>query len=106
MNKQITQIYWSGIEYEYTKQHPEHADLKGGFVYVFLKTTDEKTFLDVVNRTFIIEKLKIINVEFVNIYDKKIKWNNLKDAKKYDKLFAQAELHDNIVFDDFYAYEK
>ena len=106
MNKQINQIYWSAIEYEYAKQHPQHSDLKGGFVYVFLKTKDEKTFLDVVNRAFIKEKLKIINVEFVNAYDKKMKWDNLKDAEKYKELFTLAKLHDDVVFDDFYAYQQ
>lgn len=102
----MKRIYWGGIEYLYKSTHPQFNILKGGFVYVFNCTEDSDIFLKNIYSTFLKENLEIIKIEFISLYDKKMKWEKSTDTKKYNKLIKLAESSNAIVFDEFYAYEK
>lgn len=99
-------VYWADIEYLYTKEHPRYAELEGGFVNVFLYTEDASTFFHKIQSFFLDEKLEIIKIEFINVYDKKMKWEKPDDTKRYKNIYKEAELTGEVVLDDFYAYKR
>lgn len=102
----LNKVYWAGIEYLYKQQHPQYSELRGGFVYAFVYTEDARSFLKKIQPFFNKEKLEIVRVEFINIYDKKMQWGKIEDGKKYKNLIKEAELTSEVVLDDFYAYNR
>ncbi len=99
------EVYWSGIEYEYGEKHADYPKLKGGFVYVFLRTNDVRTFLQAIEDEFKMKNLNILKVEFVNVYDPTMEWSTERESKWYNKMSNDASSSLKVIFDDFYAYE-
>ena len=95
-------IYWSGVEYSYE----ENKDLKGGFVYVFIKAIDVRDALNLLLNGLKQENLIPLEIEFISPYSQDMEWENKKQTKHYSKLYNEALNTDIIIFDDFYAYEK
>lgn len=95
-------IYWTGVEYGYDK----NKNLKGGFVYAFIKAFDVRDALELLLKRLKQEDLIPIEIEFISPYNQDMEWENKKQTKHYSKLYIEAINTDIIIFDDFYAYEK
>ena len=93
-------IYWSSIEYEYKESK---NNLLGGFVYVFIKTSDVKNALEIILKEFKAEKLIPHDIEFIKPYNAETEWENANRTKHYNKLYKSALKTSEIIFDDFYA---
>jgi hypothetical protein len=101
-------IYWSCIEFHY-KQRPqtkENTNLKGGFVYAFIKAFDVRDALDMIIISLKKNKLQPIEIEYIKPYEKNIQWESKKQTKHYLELYKEAKRTDEVIFDDLYAYEK
>ena len=103
MNKKV---YWSSIEYLYKKEAEEYDKLKGGFVYVFVKASDVKEAMNIIEVSFSKDNLKPIEIEFLEPYDESLEWETSEITKHYLGLFKKAQNTSEIIFDDFHAYEE
>lgn len=94
-------IYWTGVEYSYSL----NKNLKGGFVYAFIKAIDVRDALDLLLIRLKQESLIPLEIEFISPYSQEMEWENKKQTKHYSKLYDEALNTDSVIFDDFYAYE-
>ena len=99
-------VYWSGIEYSYSKDSIDYKKLKGGFIYVFVKAFDVRDALEKLLLEMSKQKIIPLEIEFVSPYDKQLEWEKEEDTNKYLKLYEEALKTEHIVFDTFFAYEK
>jgi hypothetical protein len=99
-------IYWSSIEYLYKSDSEEFGELVGGFVYVFIKAIDVREALSKIICELNNGKLDPIEIEFIKPYEDDLEWETSDQTKHYLDLFEKAKNSDNLVFDDFHAYEK
>ncbi len=100
-----SKIYWTGIEYNYDENSPEYGKLKGGFVYGFVKAFDVREALEKLLNKLKNEKLVPKEVEFVSPYDEQMEWETKEETSRYNQLFEEAKSLNQVIFDDFYAYE-
>jgi len=101
-----TKIYWSSIEYKYDKKAIESKDLKGGFVYAFIKAKDIRDALENLLNELKLQSLVPVEIEFMKPYDLEIEWETPEKTKHYQDLFDEAKKSTNVIFDKFYAFEK
>lgn len=94
-------IYWSSIEYSYS----DNKDLKGGFVYAFIKAFDAREALKKLLPAFDEKGMVPIEIEFIMPYDVETEWETAKETSNFLKLNKAALKSDEVVFDVFYAYE-
>jgi len=98
-------IYWSSVEFLYEKKSVDYGKLEGGFVYVFIKSSDAAEALDKIKKAFKEKYLNPIDIDYISPYDPELEWEHEEDQKKYLKLYDFA-FHSGLVeFDDFYSYE-
>ena len=99
-------VYWTSIEYTYGKKNRETKQLAGGFVYGFVKAVDVREAIE----KFILElkdqNLNVKSIEFVSPYEKDMEWDAQETKEKYIQLYNEAELKNEVILDDFYAYER
>jgi hypothetical protein len=99
-------IYWASIEYRYDEKSTESRKLKGGFVYAFIKANDVRDALKNILGELSVLKLSPVEIEFVKPYDKSLGWETPEDTKRYLSLFRLARKTTNVIFSEFYAFEK
>jgi hypothetical protein len=99
-----TKIYWSSIEYKYTKPLSKSNKLIGGFVYVFINATNAKEALKKILDDLKLQGIIPIEIEFTKLYED-IKWKSSKENKHYRSLIEEAKNTENPVYDVFYAYK-
>lgn len=99
------EIYWTSIEYEYLEGSINFNKFKGGFVYAFVKAADVRDALNKFSKEIGSLSLGIKNIEFISPYDD-IPWDNDVEQKKYDNLAKEALRTENVICDEFYAYEE
>lgn len=98
-------VFWTGIEYSYMIGSEEYGNLKGGFVYVFIKAFDAKEALNKITHKLNKIKLEPIEVEFLKPYEIEMAWDTSKQTNYYLNLYKEADDKDEIIFDKFYAYK-
>ena len=101
----MEKIYWSNIEYHYKKGSSDSDNLKGGFVYVFLKTFDAQTALKRILSELELKGLIPIEIEFVSPYDIEIEWDTEEQTERIKSICTKEFQTSDIVFDTFHAYE-
>jgi len=94
-------VYWSSVEYEYLY---DDKKLKGGFVYVFVKSKDAISAYEQMKKEFAKEDLNPISWEFVSPYDINTEWDSEEEKLHYKKLYELAKKSNKCIFDTFYAY--
>lgn len=99
-------IYWTSIEYNYNKASPQFGKLTGRIVYGFVKALDVRDalnrFADELGR----QHMNAKTVEFISPYDINMEWETKEQTKKFAQLFKEAESLNEVLLDDFYAYER
>jgi hypothetical protein len=93
-------VYWSSIEYTYSSK----KNLKGGFVYVFVKAFDVREALAKLLAAFDEKKMTPNEIEYIMPYDVDTEWETSKQTSKFLELNNAALKSDEVIFDDFYAY--
>ncbi|AUP80090.1 hypothetical protein [Flavivirga eckloniae] len=93
-------VYWSNIEYKH-----KDKGLAGGFVYAFLKATDVREALIKLLIELNNQSLNTVEVEFISPYNEKMEWDTLEQTEHFLSLYQESKKSDNVIFDDFYAYE-
>ncbi len=104
-NSTEEQVYWSSIEFKMTPKHHQYGETKGGFVFVFLKTLDVRSFIAAIEKDFKENHFEIVKLEYVNPYDTEHQWEEEEDAQHFTKLYREAETTGELVFDELYRYE-
>jgi len=99
-------IFWSSIEYHYSDKSSDFKKLDGGFVYVFIKSFDVREALDLILESLDKQNLVPFNIEFISPYDKEIDWESIDQSNHYLELYNVANNSSDVIYDDFYAYEK
>ena len=100
-NNNNNKIYWTGVEYNYS----DNKSLKGGFVYAFINALDVRDALEKLLKGLEEEKLIPLDVEFISPYDQDMEWEEKGQTKRYIELYNDALNTEQVIFDDFYAYE-
>jgi hypothetical protein len=98
-------IYWTGIEYGYSKKSPQFGKLAGGFVYGFVTALDAREALNKFTDELKHQDIDIKEVEFISPYDIETEWETEEQAIIFIRLCREAESSNQVLFDDFYAYE-
>ena len=98
-------IYWTSIEYNYGKTSPQFGKLTGGLVYGFVKAFDAKEALKKFTEELKNQNMIVKEVEFISPYDIDMEWETNKQTKKFIQLYRKAESLNQVLFDEFYAYE-
>lgn len=107
MNKKTekSKIYWTGVEYSYGKKSDNYKELKGGFVYAFINAIDVREALGKLLKELKKQDLNPLEVEFISPYDEEMEWETNEQTNHYLGLYEEALKSEEVVFDDFYAYE-
>ncbi len=100
-----SRIYWTGIEFNYSRDSADYGKLKGGFVYGFVHAIDVREALKRFEGRLIEEKLTPKNFEFISIYDLEMEWETEEQTENYFQLAKEAESSSEVMFDAFYSYE-
>jgi hypothetical protein len=103
MNNQ--EIYWTSIEYKYSKQSSEFGKLAGGFVYGFVKASDEVEALNKFTDELKHQGIDVKKVEFISLYDIKTEWETEEQTNNFMELYKEAQSSNEVLLDNFYAYE-
>ena len=98
-------VYWTSIEYNYNKTSPQFGKLTGGIVYGFVKALDAIEALDGFTDELRRQHIDAKTVEFISPYDTNMEWEAKEQSQKFLQLYKVAESMNEVVFDDFYAYE-
>ncbi|RYE43219.1 MAG: hypothetical protein EOP48_23035 [Sphingobacteriales bacterium] len=98
-------IYWTGIEYNYSNTSPQFGKLAGGFVYGFVKALDATEALNKFKDELTHQHIDVKEVEFISPYDIEMEWETEEQANRYIQLYREAESLNQVVLDDFYAFE-
>ncbi len=99
------EIYWASIEYRYNKTSPQSGKLTGGLVYGFVKAFDAEEALDKFTSELKSMHMDTKWVEFISPYDTNLEWETKEQKQKFLQLYKEAESVNEVLFDDFYAYE-
>lgn len=98
------EIYWSEIEYRYPQPESRNAPLKGGFVYAFVEASDARDALRKFMAAVAAEDLSLDRVVYVSPYGD-TSWPKKEDERKFAKLVSAAKSTNDVIFDEFYAFE-
>ena len=98
-------IYWTSLEYTYSKKSIHFGNLTGGFVYGFVKAYDALEALDYFTNDLKQQDIDIKKVEFISPYNIEMEWETKEQAKKFIELYEKANNGNEVLFDDFYSYE-
>ena len=99
-------IYWSSIEYSYSKNSKEAEKLKGGFVYALIKAYDAREALEKIQSALDNENMIPIEIEYISPYDVNMEWEEEDQTSHFNGLYEEAGKKSDVIFDEFYAYEK
>jgi len=105
MKENLKAVYWSNIEYTYDEKTEEYEQLKGGFVYAFVKAFDAREAMEMILEAFNKENMNPFNIEFVMHYDEEIQWETDEETDRMMALYENAKESNDVVFDAFYTYE-
>ena len=97
-------IYWTSIEYKYLKGSINFEKFEGGFVYAFVRASDVRDALKKFTSELKSLNLDITNIEFISPYEN-IPWDTGEEQSKYDSLAKETLRTENVICDEFYAYE-
>ena len=95
-------VYWTSIEYEYKFKD----NLKGGFVYAFIKAKDAISAYEIIKKDLISRNLTPISWDFICPFDINTEWESEEETFHYKGLYEKALNHKQCVYDNFYAYVK
>lgn len=98
-------IYWSSIEFTYKKEIQNKKNLKGGFVYCFVKAFDVREAINKIERGLKSQGLICQKMEYISVYDENMEWEKEEQTASYLELYKSAKNNNEVVFDDFYSYE-
>jgi len=98
-------IYWASLEYTYSKKSIHFGKLAGGFVYGFVKAYDAVEALDNFTNELKQQDIDVKKIEFISPYDIEMEWETKEQTKKFIELYEKANTGNEVLFDDFYAYE-
>lgn len=101
-----TKIYWTSIEYTYNKKSTEYKNLKGGFVYAFIKANDVRDALENFLGELRALNLNPVEIEFIKPYNKALEWETPADTKHFLSLFKAANKSTNAIFSEFIAFKR
>ena len=93
-------VYWSSVEYSYSGK----KNLKGGFVYAFVKAFDVREALAKLLAAFDVKKMTPVEIEYIMPYDIDTEWETPEETSKFLEINNVALKSDEVIFDDFYAY--
>ncbi len=99
-------IYWSSIEFSYENNLKSKKKLKGGFVYCFVKAFDAREAIDKFESAIKSQNLRCLKIDYISIYDESIEWENEQQTENFMRLYNLAQSNADVIFDDFYSYEK
>jgi hypothetical protein len=99
------ETYWTEIEYRYSEPKWSEAELKGGFVYAFVRADDVRDALSKFEAAMAEENLIPSRIRYVSPYGE-TSWQKEEDQRKFDRLVKDAEAGEEVVFDDFYAFRE
>ena len=100
-----TKVFWTGIEYSYMIGSEKYGNLKGGFVYAFIKAYDVREALTKITDQLNKISMEPIEIEFLKPYEKNLEWETIEQTKHYLDLYKQSNKTNDIIFDIFHAYE-
>ncbi len=99
-------IYWTNVEFTFQNTHPDYGKYKGGEVFAFVESKDSENAL----KRFKEELHKLhyspFDFEFIKPYELTLEWEEKSEAEKYKDIYNLAKNSTNVIFDDFYVYEK
>ena len=98
-------IYWTSVEFNYSKKSPQFGKLTGGFVYGFVKAFDVREALNKFTEELMHQDMEVKEVEFISPYDIETKWETEEQTIRFIQLYKDAASSNQVTFDDFYAYE-
>lgn len=98
-------VYWTSIEYIYGKESLKFKQLKGGFVYGFVRAFDAREAIIKFTAKLKSQNLKVKYIEFVSPYEREMEWDTQENKEKFIQLHDEAALVDEVILDDLYAYE-
>jgi hypothetical protein len=93
-------VYWAGVEYSYLG----NKNLKGGFVYAFVRAFDVREALAKLLAAFDGNNINPVEIEYVVPYDADMEWETPEETSKFLELQKAALKSNEVIFDDFYAY--
>ena len=99
-------IYICDVDYLYTKEYPEYEKLEGGAVYIFVKAFDVRDVLNLLQEDMKSKYLAPREIVSVTPYDVKQEWASEEERLHYLYLYTECEKVNQIVYDDFIAYER
>ena len=100
----MKKIYWAGIEFSYTIQAPEFEELKGGFLYVFIKSSNANEACRHIESALLSKGMKIETLEFISLYEKNMEWETPEQSNHFLELYQEAQNSNDVILDDIYAY--
>ncbi len=98
-------VYWANIEYLYEKGSINYGRYAGGFVHAFVRAIDVRDAIKKFENDLNSLYLSIKRIDFVSIYED-IPWDTEKEQNLYDHLAEQASQTEDVVCDEFFAYEE
>ena len=101
----MNKIFWTSIEYIEINLDPKNKII-GGFVYAFLNSKNESEALKMFTSALLEQNKSIKVVEFISLYPEILLWEDQKHTEHYKNLSKLADTTDQVIFDDFYAYQK
>lgn len=102
--KNESRIYWTSVEFTLKSTHKDFGEVKGGFVYAFVKSIDEKEAHNKFAAELDSHQLIPTEFEYIEPYED-IEWGNYNDEKYYKSLVEETNSSMNVILDDFYMYE-
>jgi hypothetical protein len=90
MNNQ--RIYWTSIEYTYTPQSSRSGKVAGGFVYGFVKASDEREALNKFIEQLKHQGIDVKEVEFISWYDINTKWETEEQTNNFMAFIRRLNL--------------
>ncbi|THB79966.1 MAG: hypothetical protein D3926_09590 [Desulfobacteraceae bacterium] len=98
-------VYFSTIEYTYSRKAASYGKYKGGSVYAFVRARDARDALEKFEKRIKALNLEIDRVDFIAMYEG-TPWETKEDQEKFDNLAKEASQADDVICDDFYSYKE
>ena len=96
-------VFWSSLEYKYGSNP---GKLNGGFVYAFVNAVSPEVAIAEVIKKLNEKDLVLENLEFIVEYNLSTEWETEQLTEYYKSLYMVATACDDVIFDDFYAFEE
>ena len=90
-------VYWSSVEYNYL----DDIKMKGGFVYVFVKSRDAISAYEKIQKELVKEHLSPISWDYISPYDINTEWDSEEEMLHYKKLYEMAKKVINVFLIHF-----